>query len=87
MRYCRRSSIHGHQDWVILGQLDMTLKNGCPFFVMLASLRQGEGGAFAAGETMERRVYYRGGGDSTGLREALRAAYKASQEDGAEQEK
>jgi hypothetical protein len=71
---------------VILGQLDMRLKNGGPYFIMLASLRQREGGAFAAGEAFDRRVYFRGG-DSTKLKEALGAAYKASQEGGEEQEK
>jgi hypothetical protein len=64
--------------WWILGQLDIRLKNGRPFVVMLG--RVSPGGAFAAGETIERRVYYRGG-DSTKLQEALRAAYKASQEE------
>jgi hypothetical protein len=63
--------------WFVLGQLDITLKNGRPFVVMLFLLEQPPG-AFASGETIERRVYYRGG-DSTKLKETLRAAYEASQ--------
>jgi hypothetical protein len=64
--------------WWILGQLDIRLKNGSPFVVMLG--RVSPGGAFAAGETFDARIYYRGG-DSTRLEEALRAAYKASQDE------
>ncbi len=63
--------------WQVLGQLDIALNNGHPFVVMLFSLREGMG-AFASGDTIERRVYYRGG-DSIKLKEALRAAFKASQ--------
>ncbi len=59
--------------WVIIGELQIACKGGRSFHVSLFDLRDGRPGAFAAGETHEKRVYYRGG-DSVRLKEALRAA-------------
>lgn len=63
--------------WQVLGELEMTLKNGRPFVLMMFSVSEGTG-AFASGNTFDQRVYYRGG-DSTRLKTALRAAYDASE--------
>lgn len=59
--------------WEEIGHLEVKLKSGGQFIVRLYATAKGPG-AFAAGETFERRVYYRGG-NSKQLRAALRAAY------------
>lgn len=64
-------------DWMVLGELEMTLRDGRPFRIDLYHLRPGEEGAFSAGETYERRTYYRGG-SSPRLVEALREAHAAA---------
>jgi hypothetical protein len=64
--------------WKMLGELDIEKKRGGRVVVWLFSISQGPG-AFAAGPTREQRVYYRGG-QSAKLKQALRAAYEASQE-------
>lgn len=58
--------------WVMLGELRITSRGGRPFIVILFDV-QGEVGAFAAGETWDKRVYYRGG-DSVKLKQSLRDA-------------
>jgi hypothetical protein len=70
-------------NWEVLGELEMTLRSGRPFRVNLYSLspdkrvRSDQRGAFSAGETFERRTYYRGG-TSSQLIEALRLARDAA---------
>jgi hypothetical protein len=58
-------------SWQVLGTLKLTCKGHKQFLVELFNT---DGpGAFAAGETFESRVYYRGG-DSAKLKEALKQA-------------
>lgn len=63
--------------WVVLGQMDMILSNGRPFRIDFYDLEPTEQGAFAAGETFEQRIYYRGG-SSQKLLDALRKAYEVA---------
>jgi len=63
--------------WEVLGDLEMTLRDGRPFQVDLYALPPDGPGAFSAGETYERRVYYRGG-TTPGLLDALRRAREAA---------
>lgn len=64
--------------WVVLGDLEFTLRDERPFRVDLYWLKgPDELGAFSAGETDERRSYYRGG-TSSRLLDALRKARDAA---------
>ncbi len=60
-------------DWMVLGELRITQLDGSPFFVGMYSIRSGEG-AFSAGASFEKRLYYRGG-STPDLVRALNAAY------------
>jgi hypothetical protein len=62
--------------WVMPGDLKLKLKNGDPFYIAIYSTYD-ELGAFAAGPSFERRVYYRGG-NSSALEKAVADALKAS---------
>ncbi|MBL8822640.1 MAG: hypothetical protein JNJ77_08645 [Planctomycetia bacterium] len=54
--------------WIVMGDLDITLKNGNSYHISLFSV---EGvGAFAAGTNFESRTYYRGG-NSKQLKQSL----------------
>jgi hypothetical protein len=63
--------------WAVLGELEMTLRNGQPFRVDLYYVWSDKEGAFSAGETFERRTYFRGGSSSQ-LTDALRSAREAA---------
>ena len=65
--------------WEGLGELKIKCKGGRSLVVSLFRLSEGAG-AFALGETWERRVYFRGG-ESARLETALEAAYEASQKE------
>src|SRR5690242_9723430 len=49
--------------WEVIGDLSLSLKNGRQFYVGLYRTFKGDG-AFSAGESSEKRKYYRGGDSS-----------------------
>lgn len=63
-------------NWVVLGSLEITLKNGQPFHVSLYNVH-GSPGAFSSGKSFQSRRYYRGG-DSIALETAMAAALDAT---------
>ena len=63
--------------WEVLGDLEMTLRDGRPFQVNFYALPPDGPGAFSAGERYEKRVYYRGG-TTPRLLDALRLAREAA---------
>ncbi len=62
--------------WEGLGTLQLALINGSSFHISLYE-RSTDPGAFAAGPTVEQRIYYRGG-SSSALKKALLEAWAAS---------
>jgi hypothetical protein len=64
------------KKWAALGQLSIVRKSAQPLMVFLFETSDGPG-AFAAGETWETRIYFRGG-DSQRLRQALDEAHRES---------
>jgi hypothetical protein len=68
------------RTWTALGSLHIALADGKPFWVGLFGVPKGPG-AFAAGESAERRFYYRGGKTSE-LEGALKEAWRAAREGG-----
>ncbi len=62
--------------WPGLGRLQFKLANGDSYLVSLYN-PSSEVGAFSAGPTFERRVYY-GGGNSRDLEQALTEAFRAT---------
>ena len=63
--------------WEGIGRVQIVKTNGQPFRVELYATSK-DPGAFAAGQTIERRVYYRGG-KTAQLLKALVSAYDKSQ--------
>lgn len=57
--------------WVVMGDLNLTLKRGGRYRISLYSVKGT--GAFSAGTTFESRTYYRGG-NSDQLKQALERA-------------
>ena len=66
-------------NWVGTGTLAITTRRGSAVHVSLSETDE-RPGAFAAGPTFERRVYYRGG-DSNELARQMAAAYKTATKD------